>query len=175
MNVRYTLATLAAALGVAAAWADRSPVAVVAATPVAALDLAEWIRDGKEGLRIVDLRSENAFDEEHVPGAQPMDLASLRAAPFDPTDTVVLCASDRHEVERAAAELRETGHRNVLSLRGGLAAWRDEVMFPAVPDGASPSEQAAYARAAGLSRYFGGSPRKGAPKTGPAPSRPRGC
>jgi Fe2+ transport system protein FeoA len=56
-----------------------------------------------------------------------------------------------------------------------VTAWRAEVLFPALSEGASAGEQAAFARASRLSRYFDGTPRKGAPKTMPAPSRPRGC
>lgn len=174
MKARYALGALAAALGLAAAAVGPLPHADGAAPPIAPLDLAEWIRARKDGLRVVDLRDRSAFDEEHVPSAEPMEIAELRSE-VHPTETVVLCASEASALARAAALLQATGHRNVFQLRGGVPAWRDEVMFPALPAGASPSERAAYERAAALSRYFGGSPRKGAPEGTPSPPRPRGC
>jgi rhodanese-related sulfurtransferase len=173
--IRRALAVLAGALGLAAAWTDPLPVASVAIAPIEPLELAEWIRDRKEGLRVIDLRGQGAPEDDRIPSAQPMDLDSLRAAAIAPLDVVVLCASAASETAEGAAVLREAGHRNVLHLRGGVPAWRAEVLFPALPEGASPDEQAAFARASGLSRYFGGTPRKGAPQTMPAPSRPRGC
>jgi rhodanese-related sulfurtransferase len=114
-------------------------------TQITAVELAEWIRDRKPNLRIIDTRPEAAFDEYHLPRAERAD--SLAAAQFKSNETVVL-------VSGAAVT-----NRDVYILRGGVKGWIDEVMNPTITADAPPSARAAYDRASIVSRYFGGVPR----------------
>jgi hypothetical protein len=65
-RVRRVLAAAAAILGVLALFAGK-PAAIQSVSPV---ELAEWIRDRKPNLRIVDVRSDAEFDEYHLPRAK---------------------------------------------------------------------------------------------------------
>ena len=107
------------------------------------VELAEWIRDRKPHLRVVDVRSELEFDEYHLPRAERLTSSTT----FAPDDTVVLVAGGSVRA------------RNVYVLRGGVQAWIDEVMNPTIAADAPPSVRAAYQRASIVSRYFGGVPR----------------
>jgi len=107
------------------------------------VELAEWIRDRKPHLRVVDVRSEKEFEEYHLPRAERLTPATT----FAPNDTVVLIAGGAVP----------TG--NVYVLRGGIQAWIDEVMDPTITADAPQSARAAYERASIVSRYFGGVPR----------------
>jgi rhodanese-related sulfurtransferase len=137
--VRRTLAAVAAILGVLALFAREAP-SIQSVSPV---ELAEWIRDRKPHLRVVDVRTQEQFDEYHLPRAERFTSATA----FAPDDTIVLVAGGSVHAN------------NVYVLRGGIQAWIDEVMNPTITADAAPSVRAAYQRASVVSRYFGGVPR----------------
>ncbi|HEX3578310.1 MAG TPA: rhodanese-like domain-containing protein [Thermoanaerobaculia bacterium] len=137
--MRRTLAAAAAILGVLALFAGKAP----AMQSVAPVELAEWIRDRKPNLRVIDTRSEAEFDEYHLPRAERFTSTTT----FAPDDTVVLVAGGSVHA------------KNVYILRGGIQAWIDEVMNPTITADASPSAHIAFQRASVVSRYFGGVPR----------------
>ena len=70
---------------------------------VEAAQLAQWIRDGKRGLRILDGRSPAAYDWYHIPSAERASSAG----------TIVVIADGRE-----------------LELRGGMQAWLDMLQRP---------------------------------------------
>jgi rhodanese-related sulfurtransferase len=137
--VRRLLAASAAILGVLALFAGKAP----AIQSVAPVELAEWIRDRKPNLRVVDVRSEAAFDEYHLPRAERFASSTT----FGPNDAIVLVAGG------------SVRGRDVYVLRGGIQAWIDEVMNPTIAADAPPSAHIAFQRASTVSRYFGGVPR----------------
>jgi len=157
---------------------------------VTALELAQWIKDRRPGLRVLDLGSVAAFDEYHVPTAEPTTLEALAAAPYPKDDTLVLYSADGAHAAQGGVLLRALGYEHVYFLRGGPAAWMAEVMNLTLPAGASADESVAFRSTAEISRYFGGVPRvapagagttgRGAARTTPAAAaaramRRRGC
>ena len=160
------LAGAAALLGVLAVFAGtphpaKLDVSALAAEIVAeedhvtAIELAQWIRDRKAGLRIFDLRPVEEFDEYHVPSAKHVALDALVSMRFTPADTIVLVSDGGAHAAQAWVLLRASGTAHVYFLRGGLGEWLDDVMNPV----GAPAEVVA------LSRYFGGMPRSGTPST----------
>jgi rhodanese-related sulfurtransferase len=126
---------------------------------VSAVDLAAWIRAGKPGLRVVDVRSPSEFHAYHIPGAENVPIESLAAMPFSSEDTVVLYSEVGVHGAQAWVFLRALGHRKVFFLRNGLHEWLDDVLSPTIAEDAPAEAQAAFARVAELSRWFGGMPR----------------
>ena len=118
---------------------------------VTALELAQWVKERKPGLRVLDLRTPAEFDEYHVPGATMIRLDTLVSTRFAPSETLVLVSDGGAHAAQGWVLLRAAGASNVYFLRGGIGEWIDDVMNPvnAPPD------------VAALSRYFGGVPRKG--------------
>jgi rhodanese-related sulfurtransferase len=157
--VRRTLAAVAALLGVLALFAGKAP----AIQAVAPIELAEWIRDRKPNLRVVDVRTQADFDEYHLPRAERLTSSTT----FQPDDAIVLVAGGSVRAQ------------NVYVLRGGVEAWIDEVMNPTIVADAPPSAHIAFQRASVVSRYFGGVPRVvdklPAVRTNAAAVRRRGC
>jgi rhodanese-related sulfurtransferase len=155
--VRRLLAAAAAILGVLALYAGAT------LQTVAPVELAEWIRDRKPNLRIVDVRSESDFDEYHLPRAERFTPSMT----FAPDDTIVLVAGGSVDA------------RHVYVLRGGIQAWIDEVMNPTITADAPQSGREAFQRASVVSRYFGGVPRivdrLPATRANTAAVRRRGC
>ena len=158
---------------------------------VSAVELAGWIRDRKDGLRVVDVRSTAEPGEPMIPTAEAIELTAVTTTPFQATDTIVLYSAEGVHAGQAWVLLRAMGYRAVFFLRGGWAAWHEEIMHPTLEEGASIEAQTAFAHTAELSRYFGGVPRivpaasrkalEGAPpsakepRSAPTPPRKRGC
>lgn len=132
---------------------------------VSALQLAEWIRDRKPGLRVIDVRPADQFAQVSIPSAENIPIEKIAGAQFAPTDTVVLYSEEGAHAAQAWVFLKAKGVTNAYFIAGGLADWRDEVMSPTLPADASPQAVAAFAPIAELSLYFGGSPVTGAAGT----------
>jgi hypothetical protein len=144
--IRRVLACAAALLGMLASFAGSPYRARPVVTEIGAVELAEWIRDRKPELRIIDLRTEAEFDEYHLPRSER--LASPASTTFKPAETVVMVSGDGQGIDRP-----------VYVLRGGVRGWIDEVMNPTITANAPPAARAAFQRASSVSRYFGGVPR----------------
>jgi rhodanese-related sulfurtransferase len=159
-RIRPILATGALALGIAAAIVGtpnhpvRASVDVRAlASEVAresdhitALQLAEWIKGGKPGLQVLDVRTVQEFDRYHIPTARSVPLDTLVTTKFDTSATLVLYSEGGGHAAQAWVLLRAMGYPHVFSLRGGVEDWLQDVMHPAVPTD--------------VTRYFGGFTRK---------------
>jgi rhodanese-related sulfurtransferase len=128
---------------------------------VTALELAQWIRDRKPGLRILDLRTPAEFATLHLPRAERVSIEQVVTMRFGPDETLVLISDGGAHAAQAWVLLEALGHRNVYFLRGGLGEWIDEVLNPAKPSD--------------LTRYFGGMPRGDGAAADAASIRRRGC
>ena len=126
---------------------------------VTALELAEWIRAKRPNLRVVDVRDSNGFETYHIPRAERIALSELVSTPFKRDETIVLYSDGGAHAAQGWVFLRALGHERVYFLRGGLYEWLDDVMNPAIASTASDSSHADFAKAAEISRYFGGVPR----------------
>ena len=146
---------------------------------VTALELAEWIKDRRPQLRILDLRSAAQFDSLHIPGAERIDLDSLASIDLPRSETIVLYSEAGAHAAQAWVFLRALGFEHVVFLRGGIYEWIDQVLSPTLAADATPAERVEYARASALSRYFGGAPLGGVPRVEQRKSvarlRRRGC
>lgn len=132
---RRILASLALLLGLAAAFAgvprsiDVDALAKQVASEedhVTALELAQWIKDRKPGLRVISVPPVSA----RLPGAEEIPLESLTKTPFARDETIVLVSDGGAHSAQAWVFLRALGHRNVYFLRGGVAEWNAEVLNP---------------------------------------------
>jgi rhodanese-related sulfurtransferase len=128
---------------------------------VTARELAAWIREGRPGLRIIDVRTPAEFAEYQIPTAENLSLTALTRGAFRPDETVVLYSEGGAHAAQGWMLLRARGVERVFFLREGLYEWLTQVMSPVLPDGATPGQRAAFDSAADLSRYFGGVPRAG--------------
>ncbi|GLC26811.1 rhodanese-like domain-containing protein [Roseisolibacter agri] len=119
---------------------------------VTAVELAQWIRERKDGLRVIDVRADSEYAAYHIPSAERLGMAEVAALRPSAGQTLVLYSEGGAHAAQAWVLLRAAGHQRVYFLRGGLLDWMEQVMNPVNAD----------ARVAELSRYFGGVPRAGA-------------
>lgn len=194
---QHALAAIALVLGSSAAIArvpspentardgSSSRSASLGANQVSAVQLAQWIRDTKAGLRVVDIRDSIQFDELHIAGAERIDVASLAGSRFSPDETIVVYSDVEADAARAQTILTDRGHPRPLVLHGGISEWIDDILNPTLASNATDSARKEFERVAELSRYFGGVPRITEPgdtvaagSTGPQSAkriRGRGC
>jgi rhodanese-related sulfurtransferase len=130
---------------------------------VTAIELARWIRDKRQGLRIVDIRDSASFRDYHIPGAERIELAELVATPFRHEETIVLYSDGGAHAAQGWVFLRALGYTQVYFLRGGLYEWLDQVMNPSIAENATDSARNEFKSVSEISRYFGGVPRVGDP------------
>jgi len=138
----------------------------VSTTSISALQLAQWIRDGRPGLRVLDLRDSSAFEMRHIPSAESFGPMQLPSVLPKPGETIVLYSDDDLRDAQGAAWLAELGHARVHVVRGGMRAWMTEVIDPVVQGDSA-------ATVAALSRYFGGVPRAATPNDNAGVARTR--
>jgi rhodanese-related sulfurtransferase len=185
MNGARMLGATALAMGVAAPFAG-APAPQAAAVDVAALarmvalrqdhvsaiELARWIRAGRPGLRLIDVRSPEDFARFALPAAENVPIERIPDARFGDDETIVLYSEGGAHAAQAWVFLKAAGVRNVLFVAGGLGDWFDEVMAPVIPADPPPAQAARFAEIAEISAYFGGTPRRPAP--GEAATVPEG-
>ena len=90
----------------------------------------EAIRLVNSGAVLVDLRSANQFKDGHITGAKNVPGDQIAADPKTleklAAKTVVLYCDDGATTAAAQRTLTRAGVKDVFSLRGGLAAWKQE-------------------------------------------------
>ena len=90
----------------------------------------EAIRLMNSGATLIDLRSPNQFKDGHIAGARNVPGDQLAADPKAVArladKTVVFYCDDGATTGAALRTLARAGIKNVLSLRGGLSAWKQE-------------------------------------------------
>ena len=86
-------------------------------------------QEARENFVLVDVREDNEWAQGHAAGACHMGRGVLerdveKAIP-DPNATVVLYCGGGFRSALAADNLQKMGYRNVLSMAGGMRAWRE--------------------------------------------------
>lgn len=132
-------------------------------------ELAAWIIEGRNDYRLVDIRDEKAFAEYHIPNAENVPLATVADGTLSRADKIVLYGDGAVHAAQAWMVLRGLDYPRVYTLVEGLDAWKDEVLFPVMPLSPDPEQQARFARAVEVAKYFGGQPRAAAAAGADAP------
>jgi len=90
----------------------------------------EVIRMMNDGAVLVDVRPANQFKDGHIAGARnvPGDQIADGAKSLEKLSgkTLIMCCDTGATAGAAVRTLTRAGSKNVFSLRGGLAAWRQE-------------------------------------------------
>lgn len=139
---------------------------------VTAPELADWIIQGTEDYRLIDLRDENSYAEYHIPTAEHVSIGQLPDYPLMRNEKIVLYSGGGIHSAQAWMLLQANRYRGSYMLLGGLQAWKDEVLFPVLSDDAAPEQVAEFERARFVSEFFGGSPQSGVADAGEAVAVP---
>jgi len=143
--------------------ADLAAIVSREADHVTPRELADWIIQGRADYRLIDLRDEAAFKAYFIPTAEHVPLARLAEYPWGRNERLVLYSDGGIHAAQAWFLLKARGFKGVYTLRGGLDAWKDEILFPRLPEHPAPAEVESLERLTAISRHFGGTPRVGGP------------
>jgi rhodanese-related sulfurtransferase len=122
-------------------------------------ELADWIIQGKSDFKLLDLRTEKEFNEYHITGAELVPLAELHEYPLLRNEKIVLYSEGGIHSAQAWLLLRAKGYSAVYMLFGGLEEWTDKILFPKLPQNATPEQSTAFEKMKEVSKFFGGSPQ----------------
>jgi len=122
--------------------------------------------DSPEGPLLLDVREPSEYESGHIPGARHIPLSRLAdgAGGLDPTEPVVTYCKAGKRSRSAASILLGLGFRSVLSMDGGIDAWRGlqatgtyDHGLSIVAEGLSPEETLGLALAfeEGSGKFYG--------------------
>jgi len=96
---------------------------------LSSISAADAINMINRGAVVVDVRGESSFNSGHIVESRRITTDELLAGAADKMKkkkAVLLICDVGNQSSRAAAALRKSGIENVFSLKGGIAAWRQE-------------------------------------------------
>ena len=123
--------------------------------------LADWIIQGKGDFRLVDLRAERDFAEYHIPAAENIPLSGLDQSNLQHNEKIVLYSDGGIHSAQAWMLLEAKGFKGVYILFGGLEEWKDQILFPHIPENPTPAQVVEFAKTKEVSKFFGGTPQAG--------------
>ncbi len=123
---------------------------------ISVADLADWIIKDKSDFELVDLRSEEKFNEYSIPNAQCIPLAQLPASELLRNQKIIFYSDDDIKASQAWFILKSRGYKGVYILNGGLNEWKDKILFPKAPVNGSKEELAQFEKMKEVAKYFGG-------------------
>ncbi len=175
LTLNQKLAAAALLLGAAALFAspypgtrvtlDAKELALIVGTEadhVEATELAAWIIESRADYRLIDLRTPAEFEQYHIPTAVNIPMNVLTESGLGRQEKLVLYSDSGIHSAQAWMLLRAQGYTSVSMLKGGLDAWKDQVVFPVLADNAAAAERARDERLRSISAFFGGQPRSAA-------------
>ena len=121
--------------------------------------LADRLIAGTNDYRLIDLRTPEAYSKDRIPGAENVPMTSLPGTHWAPTDPVLLYSEDGERAAQAWLYLKARRFRRVSTLAGGYAAWRDQVMFPVLPEPRDEAARLEAERKRAIGAHFGGAVR----------------
>jgi rhodanese-related sulfurtransferase len=127
------------------------------ADKVSATDLADWIIKNKADFELIDLRSEEKYNEYNIPGSQCIPLPQLSSSELLRNQKIILFSDDDVAASQAWFILKAKKYKGVYILDGGLTAWKEKILFPKAPVGGSKDELTAFEKMKEVAKYFGGS------------------
>jgi rhodanese-related sulfurtransferase len=170
LSVNRKLAMVAVGLGVIALFAgdpyggttikvnekDIALSTVGNADKVIVTELADWIIKDKSDFELVDLRSEEKFNEYTIPGSQCIPLLQITSSELQRNQKIVLFSDDDVTSSQAWFILKSKKYKGVYILDGGLNAWKEKVLFPKAPINGGKEELAEFEKMKEVAKYFGG-------------------
>jgi len=123
---------------------------------VSVTDLADWIIKDKADFELIDLRSEEKYNEYSIPNSQCIPLVQLSSSDLLRNQKIVLFSDDDVASSQAWFILKTKNYKGVYILDGGLDAWKEKVLFPKAPVNNSKEELAQFEKMKEVAKYFGG-------------------
>lgn len=81
-----------------------------------------------ETLFLLDVRQPQEFEYAHIAGSVliPLSLIPLKLNELDPEQEIIVICHHGIRSQQAAHYLEEHGFKNIVNLKGGIAAWASD-------------------------------------------------
>lgn len=122
---------------------------------VSVTDLADWIIKDKSDFELIDLRSEEKYNEYSIPNSQCIPLPQLSSFELLRNQKIILFSDDDIAASQAWFILKSKNYKGVYILDGGLNSWTEKVLFPKAPIGGSKDDLAQFEKMKEVAKYFG--------------------
>ncbi|MDH7604327.1 MAG: rhodanese-like domain-containing protein [Melioribacter sp.] len=126
---------------------------------ISVIELADWIIKGKEDFVLVDLRDEKSYNEYTIPNSVNIEIENLLDSDLMRNEKIILYGDDDITSAQAWFILKSANYKSVYILKGGMNAWKNEILYPKIADNATPEEKSEFEKVKQISFYFGGMPQ----------------
>lgn len=173
LNTNKRLAVLAAILGIIAFFIsnpnnknkitvnakDLALLTIKNQDKISVMELADWLIKGNEDFVLVDLRDEKSYNEYAIPNSVNIEIENLLESDLMRNEKIILYGDDDITSAQAWFILKSANYKSVYILKGGMNAWKNEILYPKLADNATPEEKSEFEKVKQVSLYFGGSPQ----------------
>lgn len=128
---------------------------------ISAAELADWIIKAKADYKLIDLRDDKSFEAYRIPGAVNKKITELNDGDLFRNEKIILYSEGGIHAAQAWFLLKAKGYKAVYTLLGGIDEWKDEILFPVIPDNLNADEISKYEKKKEVSKFFGGTPQTG--------------
>jgi adenylyltransferase/sulfurtransferase len=96
---------------------------------VSVQEMKQALEDKALNIRVIDVRDPDEYEIAHIDGVPQIPLGTLpqRFTELDPNQTTYLHCKSGIRSMKAVKFLKEQGFKYVKSVKGGIAAWSDEI------------------------------------------------
>lgn len=119
-------------------------------------ELADWIIQDKSDFELVDLRSEEMYNQYSIPNAQCIPLPQISSSDLRRNQKIIFYSDDDVAASQAWFILKSKKYKGVYILDGGLDEWKEKVLFPKAPVNAGKDDLAKFEKMKEVAKYFGG-------------------
>lgn len=123
---------------------------------VSVTELADWIIKDKSDFELIDLRSEEKFNEYTIPGSQCIPIEQIPSSDLLRNQKIILFSDDDIASSQAWFILKSKKYNGVYILDGGLNEWKDKILFPKAPVNGSKEDFAEFEKMKEVAKFFGG-------------------
>ena len=121
--------------------------------------LADWLIKGNADYALIDLRTEKEYSEYNIPSSINIKMEDLLSSDLMRNQKILLYGDDDVAAAQAWFILKSSDFKGVYILKGGMTAWKDEIMFPKLSANATPEQTASFEKVKQVSLFFGGTPQ----------------
>ena len=123
------------------------------------ITLADWLIKENADYTLVDLRSEKEFSEYNIPSSVNIPIESILNSDLMRNQKILLYGNDDVASAQAWFILKSSNYKAVYILKGGMNAWKNEILFPKLDASATAEQTAAFEKVKQVSLHFGGMPQ----------------
>ncbi|MCK7517622.1 MAG: rhodanese-like domain-containing protein [Ignavibacteriales bacterium] len=121
------------------------------------MNLADWIIKDKADFELVDLRSEEKFNEySYSKCSMYSACCNYHESDLLRNQKIIFYSDDDVAASQAWFILKSKDYKGVYILDGGLNAWKEKVLFPKAPVNGSKDELAQFEKMKEVAKFFGG-------------------